>query len=553
VIFTVFRLRDFEHADTQRGVLANTLLTFGFGVAAIQSHSIWVGLSNLTAYVMAPAFDFTSLMFAALILVFAILFILVAFLKRDAQSSYFGYAFALVGTTLLLHSTWNVNSFHLLQLYTFAAIASYVLATSLLKRAKAETGEVWGWLLPVTTLLANVVSFSGLTSAPVGDGWADFAVATVLGYLYVVAVVSSKITLLGKARNSLLASAAVSWIVAGYLASGAPGAQVNLGFTLLFLTVSVGAITLLREMKNVFVVAVSYVALALSAMSLGTYLQAFGVAVSDGGPELFAVLVALTFVINGRVFSRTELLPENLRTLVLHGLPILTVGLPSSLAALNYVAQPIVALPAVSATRIVALLVVGAVLLALGLRRGNLGVTIAGGVTFGLTLLPQIWFRIEEFLQGKVQSEIKFAYIAILVYAALTGLQSTFNWRVNSIVVLGVPLAVALVPALYDTVTALDAPAMTTEDWVRFLIVLVGSLVILVLGAFRKIAGFFVPGVVGVAVAAVPYLWKPLSQQQWLLWVVLVLVAALLVWVAIRLEQFKSGVRSANSWLRELK
>ena len=177
----------------------------------------------------------------------------------------------------------------------------------------------------------------------------------------------------------------------------------------------------------------------------------------------------------------------------------------------------------------------------------------SSGIAFGVTLLPEIWFRIDEFLEGKTQSEVKFAFVAVLIYAALSALQSVIKLRLNTILVLGIPLSVALVPTLYDTVTALDAVELTIEDWVRFLIVLTGSLVILILGALRKVAGLFVPGVVGVAVAAVPYIWKPLSSQQWLLWVVLVLVAALLVWVAIRLEQFKMGVRSANAWMRELK
>jgi uncharacterized membrane protein (UPF0136 family) len=75
----------------------------------------------------------------------------------------------------------------------------------------------------------------------------------------------------------------------------------------------------------------------------------------------------------------------------------------------------------------------------------------------------------------------------------------------------------------------------------------------LVLGALRRLGGLFVPGAIGVVASALPYAWKQITAQSWGLWVVLILVAALLVFVAIRLEQFRKGSKSASSWLKELR
>jgi FtsH-binding integral membrane protein len=76
---------------------------------------------------------------------------------------------------------------------------------------------------------------------------------------------------------------------------------------------------------------------------------------------------------------------------------------------------------------------------------------------------------------------------------------------------------------------------------------------LLVIGGLRRLAGLFVPGAFGVIVTVVPFAWKPITENSWMLWVILIVAAAILVWVALRLEQFKNGARSASSWMKELK
>jgi hypothetical protein len=141
----------------------------------------------------------------------------------------------------------------------------------------------------------------------------------------------------------------------------------------------------------------------------------------------------------------------------------------------------------------------------------------------------------------------------VLAYMLIRAIVAIAKLELRSIVWVGVPVAIAMVPAVLNLLSALPQQSLTTEDWIRFGIVLGGSALMLVLGALRRLGGLFVPGAIGVVVSALPYAWKQITAQTWGLWVVLILVAALLVFVAIRLEQFRKGTKSASSWLKELR
>ena len=97
------------------------------------------------------------------------------------------------------------------------------------------------------------------------------------------------------------------------------------------------------------------------------------------------------------------------------------------------------------------------------------------------------------------------------------------------------------------------AAQLNRLDWWRFSIVLTVSLVLLLVGALREIGGTFFPGLIGVIVTVLPYGFHPLSNKEWFLWAILLGVAALLVWLAVRLENMRKAGREPSVWLRELK
>jgi hypothetical protein len=234
-------------------------------------------------------------------------------------------------------------------------------------------------------------------------------------------------------------------------------------------------------------------------------------------------------------------------------LPLLVVGLPSTIFNWSAVIEPLALQQTGDVARTLTLMIAGAALLTLGLRLGNLGLTLAGAAPLALTLLPSIWFRIDEYFDGKLEIEMKALFIGGLLFGIGYGLVAALKLKINSSIYVGLPILIAMAPALANTFGALNQATLTAEDWYRFGIILGGSLVFLVLGALRRLAGFFGPGAIGVLVAAVPYAWKPLSEQTWFVWVVLIIVAGLLVWMAIKLEQFKSNARSTSVWLKELR
>jgi hypothetical protein len=63
----------------------------------------------------------------------------------------------------------------------------------------------------------------------------------------------------------------------------------------------------------------------------------------------------------------------------------------------------------------------------------------------------------------------------------------------------------------------------------------------------------FFPGLASVLLTSLPYAFVSSSSQEWFLWVVLLLVAAAMVWVALRLENLRKAGRSSANWIKELK
>lgn len=52
---------------------------------------------------------------------------------------------------------------------------------------------------------------------------------------------------------------------------------------------------------------------------------------------------------------------------------------------------------------------------------------------------------------------------------------------------------------------------------------------------------------------ALPYAFMQSKDQEWFLWVVLLIVATVMIWVALRLEKLRKVGRDSANWMRELK
>ena len=260
------------------------------------------------------------------------------------------------------------------------------------------------------------------------------------------------------------------------------------------------------------------------------------------GPEIFALGLAIWATLASRLYLKTFEKPR--RTLYSWGLPVGAALLPSSL----YLAlSSPTALSAQSTTEVLRLVLVAAistVLLVLGMRMGNLGITAASTTALMVSLVPSLYFRIDDiFVSVSLRGEMKALLVAITIYVLLYLLQRTRKLELPSLVAWGIPTVIALSVTLIDALNALQKTTLDSEDWIRFAVLIAVGTAVLVLGAIRKIGGFFYPGLIAVLAAAIPYAFKPGGIG---LWLVLLSLAALIVWVAVRLDRF-------TGWLKQLK
>jgi hypothetical protein len=202
--------------------------------------------------------------------------------------------------------------------------------------------------------------------------------------------------------------------------------------------------------------------------------------------------------------------------------------------------------------RAIAVLLLSAVLLVFGVRAGNLANTTVGMVGLALLLVPNTAFHAESLVAG-TQVEATALVIGIFVFIALAVLKRHEILRGRSTVFIGIPVAVIMGPSLVRSLSALANPELTSVDWWRFGILLAAGLVLLIVGALREFGGMFFPGLASVLLTSLPYAFVSSSSQEWFLWVVLLLVAAAMVWVALRLENLRKAGRSSANWIKELK
>lgn len=517
-------------------LLNASLVTFGFGLFAIL-----MAISQLGVTLGDPN-SVTLLALIELFGVFGALLLLQSLAKREAVSNLIGSAMALAAIwTFLVART----SFGFIEVFNLSALVVVVLVMWLNSRAahKLDLDNVWS-LLPVLFIAGTMLVIPTATG-----GWVTLIVSTALA-LALLLFANLRENLATAPRIALTLSGGVNWV--GAIVLEAYTAQGALDYMALLSSALIGAtfyiLALNQKHKAMFVAALAVT--LVTAVSLTSVLN--GLIAADV-VEVSVLPYAVWVVLGGQLAKRLDLVPEKLQTLALFGAPLAMVALPSTFSAWGYVGQELTTLSPADVTRVVALLVLSAGITVLGIRKGNLGLTTVAGATLVLNLLPNVWFRLGDWFDGRVENEIRAVFFALLVFGLMTLVLKARDIQVSSLVYLGIPTLIALGPALLDSLADVNGGDMSAEDWIRFLIVLGGSMFLLIIGGLRRLAGLFVPGAFGVIVTVVPFAWKPITENSWMLWVILIVAAAILVWVALRLEQFKSGARSASSWMKELK
>ena len=476
------------------------------------------------------------------------------FIKRELRTNLYGFVLALGSVGLVVHQLTKDSALQLTEYFSLAGVLVFLLATWLFKRADSKLDLSSWWVsLPIVFGIGSVVGVVFNSNPPASDGWIQLATATVIGAAVVFASRMRFAQAESRLPGALLAVAVLSWMVSIKVIVG-NSSNLDLlktqGITLTLAWFATALVYAVLE-KSRFALIAGYASGVISGLIAGDLLTN---ATGFAGYELNTVPVAAALVISTVVARRLELLPERLVTVVPIALPALTVLVPSTVYSWLTVTKNVLSLDGLQLTRLLALLVLGIGLFVVGIRVGNLGLTLTGAVPLVLTLFPNIWYRIEDVVSNdKVRFETKAIFIALIAYGVMKAVIQARGWNPRTVLYIGIPVAIALGPALFNTLSSLSSVEWAQDDWVRFAIVLSGSLVLLVIGAFRQIGGFFGPGAVGVLLAALPFAWKELSGQSWFPWVALILVATLLVLVAIRLEQFKSGTKSAANWMRELR
>jgi hypothetical protein len=200
----------------------------------------------------------------------------------------------------------------------------------------------------------------------------------------------------------------------------------------------------------------------------------------------------------------------------------------------------------------VIVLLVSAALLIQGARFGNLANASMGLLGLALIGIPNTARHANSLIPDS-QVESTALVVGSLVFVTLWLLRKYSRVVGNSLLFIGVPVILTLAPALVKALIALTHPTLNTVDWWRFGIVLVASMTLLYVGTTREIAGMFFPGLVSLLLAALPYGFRQTEQNQWFLWVLLLLVAGVMVWLAVHLEKMKKAGRTSAIWIKELK
>jgi hypothetical protein len=305
----------------------------------------------------------------------------------------------------------------------------------------------------------------------------------------------------------------------------------------------------LSTIKNVAWVTLSYLGLVGLALSLGQLVEVQAPDLWDG-PEVFGFALAAAVFQGNRNASQVF---EFKSTIFTRGLPLFVLLLPSILETYKTLDVSIELTNPVQITRILSVLVISLLALILGIRGGSLGSALAGGASLTLLVLPITWVSAGTTNDLDNTIALRGLAIALFLYLFLGGLRSINKIPDSSYLYLGIPTVVGLGPALFLTLSSIGDSELTQVDWWRFGIVVGTSIVLLVVGALRSLGGLFFPGLVGVVLGVLPYAFQPVARESWFLWVVLLLIAAVMVWIAVRLENIRKLGKSGVSWIKALR
>ena len=293
----------------------------------------------------------------------------------------------------------------------------------------------------------------------------------------------------------------------------------------------------------------SYVGSIGSALALIRLVYIFAPGLWSG-PEIISIALAGAVFLGNQGISKVR---EFKSTVITHGLPFATLLVPSIIYSYSALADSFDLMAIDQLVRIFALIVIALVSFVLGMRSGNLGISIVGGSSLALMVLPISWVRAGDTADSSSTVSLRAVVIAAFLWALFALLRRVKVLPRTSYIYLGIPVAVALVPTLFLTIQALGNPELTSVDWWRFGITVCVSLVLLIIGSLRGLGGLFFPGLVGVFLGVLPYAFKPIASRSWFLWMILLVIAAVMIWIAVRLEQMRKVGKSSISWVKALK
>lgn len=267
------------------------------------------------------------------------------------------------------------------------------------------------------------------------------------------------------------------------------------------------------------------------------------------GPELYSLPVLVAVLVGHAFFLPRVMLKSSW---VAWGVPMGVGLLPSAFDTAVVASTPFEDLTAMQITRVLLVLAISIGLLVFGVRLGNLANTAVGLAGLALLLVPNTALQSDRFLAGTAV-ESTALIIGALVFIALAVARRQGLLRGRSTIFIGIPVAIIMAPALVRSLLALANPSLTGVDWWRFGILLAAGLTLLIVGSLRELGGMFFPGLASVLLTALPYAFMQSKDQEWFLWVVLLIVATAMIWVALRLEKLRKLGRDSANWVRELK
>ena len=295
--------------------------------------------------------------------------------------------------------------------------------------------------------------------------------------------------------------------------------------------------------------ALSYVGTIGSALVLVRLLYIFAPGIWTG-PEIMSLALTGAVFVGNQGVSKVR---EFKTSLIRYGLPFATLIVPSIFYSYAALSDSFDLMAIDQLIRILTLVVVSLVSFVWAMKAGNLGISIVGGSSLALIVLPLSWVRAGDSVNSESIVSLRSIVIAAFLWALLALLTRVKALPRTSYIYLGIPMAVALVPTLFISIQALGNPELTSVDWWRFGITVTVSLVLLIVGSLRNLGGLFFPGLVGVFLGVLPYAFKPIASRSWFLWMILLFIAAIMIWIAVRLEQLRKVGKSSISWVKALK